>query len=235
MSYDGFKKIVEGRRSIRKFTDEKVPEALVSEWFDLTLLAPNSSNLQPWEFYRITSADKKILAAEYCFNQNAAKTASELIAVVARPDLWKRGQKLNLDEIKKNPNPPKMLVDYYTKIVPLAYSADPFGVLKILKTLIGFITGLAKPSYRGPFGKSGNLLWATKTTSLAAENLMLAIRASGFDSCPMEGFDQVRMKKLLGLPGGAYVVMMIGAGRAAPDGLWGPRTRGPKEMFVKQI
>ncbi len=66
MSYDGFKKIVEGRRSIRKFTDEKVPEALVSEWFDLTLLAPNSSNLQPWEFYRITSTDKKKLAAEYC-------------------------------------------------------------------------------------------------------------------------------------------------------------------------
>ena len=101
--------------------------------------------------------------------------------------------------------------------------------------MIGFTLGLKGPSYRGPFGESGNRLWASKTCALAAQSLMLSIQASGFNSCPMEGFDQVRIKKILGLPRQAYVVMIIAAGRAAPDGIYGPQLRGPKSDFVHQI
>jgi nitroreductase len=34
----------------------------------------------------------------------------------------------------------------------------------------------------------------------AAATFMLAMRAEGFDTCPMEGFDPWRAKALLGLP-----------------------------------
>ena len=230
-----FKKIVESRRSVRKFLSEKVPGPVVHEWIDQALLAPNSSNLQPWEFYRIVDPDKKKRAAEYCFSQSAARTASELVAVVARPDLWKRGQKINLEALKTSTQTVSDPGSYYTKIVPMVYSADPFGILKVIKTITFFAIGIFRVSYRGPFGKSGNLLWATKTTALAAENLMLAIRASGYDSCPMEGFDQRRMKKLLGLPSGAYITMMIGAGKAAPDGVYSARVRGDRKLFVHEV
>lgn len=50
-------------------------------------------------------------------------------------------------------------------------------------------------------------IWATKSTALAAQNLMLALRAHGYDSCPMEGFDEHRVKKLLNLPGKGLVTM----------------------------
>ncbi|MFN3696667.1 MAG: nitroreductase family protein [Pseudobdellovibrio sp.] len=230
-----FKEIVNGRRSIRKFTTDKIPTEIMEECLDLALLAPNSSNLQPWEFYWIQDESKKKQIARFCMNQSAARTASDLIVIVARPDHWKQGQKLNLDHIDSNDPKQKDFYNYYSKIVPMAYSTDPFGILKIIKTVVAFVIGLSKVSYRGPFGRSGNLLWATKTTALAAENLMLALHAAGYDSCPMEGFDQVRVKKLLKLPCDAYVVMIIGAGRKDVGGLYGPRTRGPKDMFVKKI
>lgn len=40
-----FRKLVEARRSIRKFSDEKIPDHIVEDCIDLALLAPNSSNL----------------------------------------------------------------------------------------------------------------------------------------------------------------------------------------------
>ena len=237
MSFSELQKIIQGRRSIRQFTQQKIPADVIENCLDLALLAPNSSNLQPWEFYWVQDEPKKKQMAEYCFNQKAATTASELIAIVARPDLWRRGQKINLDYFNQQASNPQLeqVKKYYLKIVPLAYQTDPFGILKVIKSVAAWLVGFFKPSYRGPFGESGNLLWATKTTALAAENLMLAVHASGFDSCPMEGFDQVRVKKLLQLPKGANVVMILGIGQAAEGGLYGPRIRGPRELFIKKI
>ena len=55
-----FEEIVNNRRSIRIY-DDKAPfdESSVSRSLDRALLAPNSSNLQLWEFYRVKSKDKK--------------------------------------------------------------------------------------------------------------------------------------------------------------------------------
>ena len=37
------------RRSVRKFTDDPIPEEVMRKTLDVSLLAANSSNLQPWE------------------------------------------------------------------------------------------------------------------------------------------------------------------------------------------
>ena len=47
------------RRSVRKFTNAEVPEAVMKKCLKASLLAPNSSNLQPWEFYWIRNNEKK--------------------------------------------------------------------------------------------------------------------------------------------------------------------------------
>jgi nitroreductase len=36
------------RRSVRKFTPEAVPEAVIRKAFEAAILAPNSSNTQTW-------------------------------------------------------------------------------------------------------------------------------------------------------------------------------------------
>ena len=78
-------------------------------------------------------------------------------------------------------------------------------------------------------------VWAHTSAALASENFMLSIRAQGFDTCPMEGFDSRRVKKLLGLRRGAEVCMVVSVGKRAPGGVYGPRTRLPREWFVFQV
>ena len=84
-----FVKTVESRRSIRIYNDEPVLEEDMKHCLELALLAPNSSNLQPWEFYWVRDQEKKELLVDYCLGQPAAATAQELVVCVARPDFWK--------------------------------------------------------------------------------------------------------------------------------------------------
>lgn len=56
---------------------------------------------------------------------------------------------------------------------------------------------------------------------------MLALRAHGFDSCPMEGFDAKRVARLLKLPADAEIVMGVGAGERASDGAYDPGMYDP--------
>ena len=39
-----FRKVIESRRSVRKFTDKAIPTEILDDCLDLALLAPNSSN-----------------------------------------------------------------------------------------------------------------------------------------------------------------------------------------------
>jgi nitroreductase len=78
-------------------------------------------------------------------------------------------------------------------------------------------------------------VWAHKTTALACENYMLAMRAHGYDTCPMEGFDEVKIRRVLQLPSDAEVTMVISAGKRAKDGVYGPRVRFERELFIKEI
>jgi len=233
--FEAFSQVIHSRRSVRVFTDETIPDTVVEKCLDLTLLAPNSSNLQPWDFYWIKSPEKMDKLKEFCLNQPAARTAPTLIVCVARPDNWKRGQKMNLDFFKTQSQTPDSVKAYYQKIVPFYYGNGPLSLLAPLKTVLISILGLFRVVPRGPFGKAGNTLWATKTVSLACENLMLAFRAAGYDTCPMEGFDEKRVKKLLDIPRGAAVTMVISAGKRAPNGVYAPRIRGAKSEFIKIV
>src|SRR3990167_2472690 len=140
-----------------------------------------------------------------------------------------------LDYFKKSPSKvPASAITYYQKLVPIAYTQGPFNLFGIFKKVIFFFMGLIKPTPREPTSHADMRVWATKSCSLACENLMLAFRAYGFDSCPMEGLDSKRVKKLLKLPRDAEVVMAISVGKRAPQGVYGPRIRFERELFIKQ-
>ena len=73
---------------------------------------------------------------------------------------------------------------------------------------------------------------ATKSSALACENFMLAARAYGYDTCPMEGYDARRVRKLLKLPSDAATVMVISVGKRSSKGIYGPQIRFPRESFI---
>jgi nitroreductase len=226
-----FRKVVESRRSVRKFTDRKIPREVLDDCLDMAMMAPSSCNLQPWEFYVVQSPDKKARLIEDCMNQNAARTAAELIVVVARTHSWPKVAKLNLEEWPQ-PAIPKHWKEFYSKGVPMTYWQGPLHAVGWAKKAATTVAGNFRPVPRGPFTKADMRVWAVKSVALAAENLMLALRAHGFDSCPMEGVDPVRVSKLLKLADDAEIVMVIGAGERARDGVYFPRVKFDRKHFV---
>ena len=74
-----------------------------------------------------------------------------------------------------------------------------------------------------------------KSTALAAATFMLALRAEGYDSCPIEGFDPWRAQALLGLPRGAEVCMFIAVGQRAEGGVWWERVLMPRDWTVREL
>jgi nitroreductase len=234
-----FRQVVQERRSVRVFDGTPLPEADVRECLRLALLAPNSSNLQPWEFYWVRSKEKKAELVKACLSQPAAATASDLIGCVARRDFWKVNRDRMMahfeDLQKKGVSLPKGLIDYYQRLVPLAYSQGPWGLLSPLKRLVFWLRGLRVPTPREPASISDMRVWAVKSTSLAAQNLMLAFRAHGYDSCPMEGMDSTRVKRIIGAPAGSDVVMVVGAGVRKPEGIYGPQLRFDSRFFIHEV
>lgn len=231
------------RRSTRVYKDEVIDTNKVKQCLVNASLAPTSSNLQLWEFYHITNKDVLEKVAKACFNQSAAKTAQQLVVVVTRKDLWKQRAKANIDflnkvydkenlterELKRK----KMVTNYYKKLIPTVYT-DFFGILGILKYIIFQIVGLFKPIYR-QVRLSDMRIVAHKSAGLAAQNFMTSMAAIGYDTCPMEGSDTLRVKRILNLPRGSEINMIIGCGIRDEKGIYGPRFRVPFEDVYFEV
>ncbi|MGM0774331.1 MAG: nitroreductase family protein [Pseudomonadota bacterium] len=231
---DEFRKVVRSRRSVRRFTDEAVPDHVLDDCLELAMLAPNSSNLQPWEFFVVRTPELKAQLAEACLGQNAAKTAPVLIAVVARTDTWRRHARMALEQWPEE-KLPGIVEKYYSKIAPIHYSQGPFGLFGTVKKAAGLFVGLTRPVPRGPYSLNEMKIWATKSTALAAENLMLALRAHGYDSCPMEGFDECRVRRLLKLPKKGLVTMVLAAGKRSEKGVYNRQYRFDRNELVHYL
>ncbi|WP_374574110.1 nitroreductase family protein [Acinetobacter sp.] len=231
---ENFRKVIESRRSVRKFTGKAIPNEVLDACLDLALLAPNSSNLQPWSFYVVQSPAKKKQLVKACLSQLAAKTAQELIVCVARTDRLDEMAKMNISEFPF-PEAPAAVQKYY-RIIPYNYKTGYFNSLgNFKKVAFKLARSLDKQLPVTAFSPADAKLWATKTTALACENLVLALRAYGFDSCMMEGFDEPLVRKILNLNDQQYPVMVIGAGERAEDGVFFPQYRFDRELFIQKV
>lgn len=224
------------RRSVRNFRAEPIEIEKVKECIRLATLAPTSSNMQLWEFYHIVSSEILEPLAKASFNQGAAKTAQQMVVIVTRKDLWKKRKQSNIDFLKwLYGNKPesdyskreKFAMNYYKKIIPSIYS-DFLGILGIIKFITFQIIGIFRPIYRQA-RQSDMRIVAHKSAGLAAQNFMISMAAINYDTCPMEGFDSLLVKKILNLPSSAEINMIIGCGIRDENGIYGARFRVPFE------
>ena len=230
-----FIKTVHNRRSVRVFNDSPINPNDLNECLELALLAPTSSNLQCWEFYWVKDPTKKDLLKEYCLNQIAAKTAQELIVCVARTDTWKKNKKDIINFLTKQGNAPLSALKYYKNIVPIVYTQGILNSFGLIKKVAVKIIGLFRSIRREPTSNADMRVWAHKTTALACENLMLALTAYGYDSCPMEGMDSKKIKQLLNLSNKSEISMVIAIGKRDKKGIYGKRFRLNSEKFIKIV
>ncbi|MBT8261553.1 MAG: nitroreductase family protein [Bacteroidia bacterium] len=228
------------RRAVRVFKEEPIDTQKVEQCLKNATLAATSSNLQLWEFYHITNPEIIRRIAVACFNQNASKTAKQLVVVVARKDLWRQRARANLKFIEEGFNNTemtprlekrrKMAQNYYGKLIPVTYF-DFLGIFGWLKFLAFQLVGLFRPIYRQARTSDMRVV-AHKSAGLAAQNFMISMASIGYDTCPMEGSDTLRVKRILKIPYRAEINMVIGCGIRDEKGIYGPRFRIPfKEVY----
>ena len=235
---------IEYRRSVRKYLDVQLDEEKVKNCIKNATLAPNSSNMQLWEFYHVTDNEKLKKLSKACFDQNAAKTAINMVVFVARRDKWRERAKYNLDYLEDMFDKQerkgidvgrrrKVSRRYYKKLMPTIYT-DFLGIIGYYKKILSFFIGLFRPIYREVLFSDMRVI-THKSVALAAENFMLSMAEIGYDTCPMEGSDTTRVKKILNLPSKAENTMIIGCGIRAENGVYTERFRVPFEKVYKKI
>ncbi len=233
------------RRSVRVFDKTKPldPEK-VKYCLELATLSPNSSNMQLWEFYQITQPDLLARISKACLNQTATATAPEIVIFVTRQDLYRKRAKFVLDFEKENvrryspaERQEKRIKDrelYYGRLMPFIY-ARFFGILGFFRVILAKTIGLFRPIMR-EVSESDMRVVVNKSCALAAQTFMIAMANEKYDTCPLEGFDSKQIKKLLKLPRGAGINMVIPCGiRDGNKGIWGDRGRVPFEEVYHRI
>lgn len=196
---EAFEALANSRRSVRRFSDAPVPEGVMRSALRSAHLAPSSNNLQPWEFHWVRSnSPLREAAVEACLSQPAAATSAELVFMVGRPD---------------------RLQDRIAKMVVHFEAEDNAATAAYYRDNVSMNVEAMSIEKRNA--------WVDKSVALAAAQFMLAIRASGFDSCPMEGLVPEKVRAVLGLPETATITMAVGIGEGTPEGLYGPRYRFP--------
>lgn len=78
---------IKGRRSVRVFKEDEIPEATVTRLLEAACHAPSAGNLQPWQYYVVTSKSKKEELAGAAYGQTFVAAAPVAIVVCAQPEI----------------------------------------------------------------------------------------------------------------------------------------------------
>ena len=236
------KDILDFRRAVRYYASTPISEEKVRECLKLATLAPTSSNMQLYEVYHIT--DKELLKklGHACLDQQTATTAQQMVVFVARQDKHRLHAKKVLEfergNIQRNSPPErqtKRIKDkeaYYGKLMPFVYSRF-FGLLGGFRKLFGVVTSWFRPMMRD-LSEGDIRVSVHKSCGLVAQTFILAMAEEGYDTCPLGGYDSHRIKKLLHLPYGAEVSMVVTCGIREERGICGERFRLPFEEIYKK-
>jgi nitroreductase len=238
-----FDALVNTRRATRAY-DQNIDfdHAAVARGLERATLAPSSSNMQLWEFYRVRDPKKLEELAALCLGQKSATTASELIVFVVRLDKFRSRAAHNLKAVQAqfehnteiSPKLKKRTLHYYKKLMPQLYFNDPLRIWGALKRTLLFFAALGKPMVRQSNGTDMRIV-GHKSCALAAMTFMLSMQAEGYSSCPLEGVDTLRIKRFLGLPYKAEVCMVVSTGKGLQEGIYGDRIRVPKEEVIFEV
>ena len=238
-----FEELLNYRRSVRRYSATPIDSEKVKQCLMQATLAPNSSNMQLWEFYHVTNPDKLKQLTAACLNQQAAATAQQMVVFVTRQDLYrKRAAKMSeLETLNVQQNSPKEKQEkrikrwqlYYGTVMPFLYSRF-LGIFGFFRKIMVIIIGLFRPiTYQ--VSENDMRVVVHKTCALAAQTFMLAMANQGYDTCPLEGFDSTKVKRILKLPLGAEINMVIPCGIRDEGGIWGNRMRVPFDEIYHTV
>jgi len=175
---------IRDRRATPSFTGEPIPASDLRQIVEAGLRAPSSYNLQPWRFVVVQNPDqrKRLRAASY--NQAKVEEASAVIVACGDRDGWRR----DLGE---------MLRMGLAGGMPESYAAQAEETV---------------PEYLSSFTDDQMTGWLNKHVMIALTTMMWTAETLGYDTAPMEGFEQQRVCETLKLPMSYWVVALLAIG-----------------------
>ena len=172
------------RRSTPSFTGEPIPASDLRQILDAGLQAPSGYNLQPWRFVVVQSPEGKRRLRGASYNQAKVEEASAVIVACGDRDGWRR----DLDEMLRLGRAAGM---------PESYAEQ---------------AAQSVPAYVSSFTEEQMTGWLTRQVMLAYTSMMLMAEVLGYDTAPLEGFEQQKVCEMLRLPLSYRVVALLAVG-----------------------
>jgi len=219
------------RRAVKLFEPVEISQQIREQILNAACHAPSSFNMQPYRFYWVATAKGKTAVAKLCLGQSPAITASALVVAVADIGSLAATSQSQLEWMRSRSEFGEAKVRDYertAKIGRVLFMPGPFGIFGAVKWAVFRLVNLWKTVGMPPVFRQDLFKWATKSTSLACQNLMIAAEALGLNTCPMEGFDGRRLSGFLELSGRHHeIVMVIAIGERSHAYVEPPQWRRP--------
>jgi nitroreductase len=175
---------IQGRRSTPSFDGSPIPPENLEQILRAGLAAPSGYNMQPWRFIVVRSPEQKKRLRAASYNQAKVEEASLMIVACGDADGWRK----DLDD---------MLEMGRAGGMPESYAAQAQSSV---------------PAYLSSFSSDQMKAWLNKQVMLAFTHMMLMAEVLGYDTAPMEGFEQDRVHEVLRLPMSYWVVALLAVG-----------------------
>jgi nitroreductase len=176
--------VIAERRATPSFDGSPIPDADLLAILEAGLEAPSSYNMQPWRFVVVRAPDQRRRLRSACFNQAKVEEASVVIVACGDADGWRNG---DLDEMLRMGRAAGMPESF-------AHQAR-----------------VNIPNY---LGNHPNLAaWLNRQVALAFATMMWTAESLGYNTAPMEGCEEEKVRNLLRLPLSYHVVALLAIGR----------------------
>ena len=174
------------RRTTRTFDPSRpVSDTLLARLLRLATLAPSDHNLQPWRFLVVRRVANRRKLRACAFNQSKLTDAPVVVIVLG----YLTPERSHLQTV----------IDQ--RLVLGAVDANEAAELQARATLS--MTRL-----------SDRVLWATRSTMLAASTLLIAAESHGVSSALIAEFDPAKVKDAFGVPDDHTICGLIALGYA---------------------
>ena len=203
------------RRATPSFEQVPIHAADLEKIIRAGLEAPSGYNLQPWRFMVVRDREQKRRLSAAAFGQPKVAEASAVIVALGDPKGWEKG---DLDEM-------------------LRLAAEHgFGGPEQHEVMRRNITGFLGSAPGTPGGLAPSFdLWVNRHTMIALTTMMWMAEVLGYDTAPMEGFEEDKVKGLLHVPDRVRVVALLGIGkRKGSDKPYGGRFDPSRTVFAEE-
>ncbi len=194
------------RRASPSFDGDPIAEADLIGILRAGLQAPSSYNLQPWRFIVVRGQEQKRKLRAASYNQAKVEEASAMIVACGDADGWRNGDLDEMLRLGRMGGMPENYAEQAKSTIPNYLSNHP------------------------------NMpLWLTRQVMLAFTHMMLMAEVLGYDTAPMEGFEQDKVHEVLKLPLSYFVVALLGIGHLkGPDKFQSERFNMARTVFAEE-